>query len=72
MNNRETDYELLLKKYINHVGASEGVTFIKWATAGPCGTGHRRELDFTEEDIEALKKAEEDADKMWQSPLTGL
>ena len=42
------DYRVLLIKYIFHVYACEGVTYISWC----------KEPDFTKEEIEELKKLE--------------
>jgi len=55
------DYRALLKKYIEHVGNSEGITFIPATKKQAEEYGWRhRPGPFTDEEIQALQELEED------------
>lgn len=45
------NYEVLLGKYVIHVGQCEGTTFIS-----NCNSKHHSDVEFTKEEIEVLKK----------------
>lgn len=49
------DYKELLKKYMQHVGDCEGTSFLHLLNSG-CGC----EVDFTNEEVEALEKIHEE------------
>ena len=52
------DYRALLKKYIDHVGSCEGVTFISWIDKEGGGT-------FSAEEAAELHKLSEEVDAEW-------
>lgn len=49
------DYKELLKKYMQHVGDCEGTTFVHLLNSGAA-----REVDFSDEEVEALEKIHEE------------
>jgi len=49
------DYEALLKKYMQHVGDCEGITFVHLLNSGA-----GRDVEFSEEEVEALEKIHEE------------
>lgn len=61
------DYELLLAKYIEHVGAEEGTTFIQRLYPNDQGVyeGTSRRVGFTAEEVEALRAA---SAHVWVTP----
>jgi hypothetical protein len=54
------DYKLLLAKYIEHVGAEEGTTFIGrlYRSDGGMFEGYSERVKFTEEEVAALRECE--------------
>ena len=51
------DYRDLLKRYIDHVGECEGVTFISHINVPAAG---RRVIHFTDEEVSELEAIEEE------------
>ena len=61
------DYQLLLAKYIEHVGSEEGIDFINRLSRRADGQfeGQSNKVEFSAEEVEALRAA---SAHVWVTP----